>query len=78
MLGAILVAAGMICPIAGAGDAEPAAHHWIFDKDHVRGAAVKAVNGPGGRILGGAQLAKEKGPGSLVLDGKIAHAAMVT
>ena len=72
VLGAILVAAGMICPIAVARDGGPAAHHWIFDKDRVRGAGVKAVNGPAGRILGGAQLAKEKGLGSLVLDGKSA------
>jgi len=62
----------MVCPIALAKDGDPATHHWIFDKDHVRGAGVKAVNGPAGRILGGAQLAKEKGIGSLVLGGRTA------
>ena len=59
----------MICPIALAQDADTAEHHWIFDKDHVRGAGVHAVNGPAGRILGAARLAGEKGPGSLALDG---------
>jgi SAM-dependent methyltransferase len=70
VLVAVLAMAAMYCPIALARDAAPAAHHWIFDKDHVRGAGVKAVNGPAARILGGAQLAKEKGIGSLVLGGR--------
>ena len=73
----VLLAAGMICPIAVARDGGPAAHRWIFDKDHVSGAGVKAVNGPAGRIMGGAQLAGDKGPGSLVLDG-VGASVMIT
>ncbi|MDP6634192.1 MAG: PQQ-binding-like beta-propeller repeat protein [Phycisphaerae bacterium] len=73
----LLLAGGMNCPIAAGRDKGPPAHHWVFDEAHVRGAGVKAVNGPSGRILGGARLAKEKGPGALVLGGKN-HSVMIS
>ena len=77
VLAVVLVAVPMVCSIAPVRGAAPPVHHWIFDKDHVRGAGVKAVNGPDGRILGGTQLAKDKGPGSLVFGGRTAS-VMIT
>ena len=74
---AILLAIGSTGESTVASDAGGPVHHWIFDETHVRGSEVKAVTGPGGRILGAAKLAKDKGPGALVLGGR-SHSVLIT
>ncbi|MBT3198641.1 MAG: PQQ-binding-like beta-propeller repeat protein [Phycisphaerales bacterium] len=69
VLFAIFSVGSVICSPAVGSDKKPPVHHWVFDEVHVRGADVKAVNGPGARILGDARLTKGKGLGSLLLSG---------
>ena len=69
--------AAVLLALVGAARPQPPdtgpVHHWVLDKEHIRGTVVKAVRGPDGTLLGNVrQTATRKGAGAIVLDGQTA------
>ncbi len=67
---ALICALAVVAIIVSAGAAEPQLiGHWVFDAAHVKGAVLKAVAGPDGKLVGNPELGKSGGLSFVVLDG---------